>query len=59
MQPKQTRLVVIAAGTLITFALGLGLGLGLGFGLGHGGGGGAARSRRPAGRSARPIRAGS
>ena len=42
MQPKQTRLLVIAAGTLIAFALGLGLGLGLGFGLGRGGGGGAA-----------------
>ncbi len=37
MQPKQTRLLVIAAGTLMAFALGLGLGLGLGFGLGHGG----------------------
>jgi hypothetical protein len=35
MQPKQTRLAVLAAGTLIAFALGLGLGLGLGRGLGH------------------------
>jgi hypothetical protein len=30
MKPKQTRLAVVAAGTLIAFAAGLGLGLGIG-----------------------------
>ena len=50
MQPKQTRLAVLAAGMLITFALGLGLGLGLGWGLGHGG-----AAAPAAGRPGRPL----